>query len=137
MEWETDRIRNGAVERPEAGDYISLTQSEFCPRQITITRRMTITAGIVPYYLSEEGRAGGRVCRRCTAIARYQEQAQIADDVVFIPAAAVQRTMYQGSGTRMVVAAMQGSQMAYDGHCAPMLVPYSVVRGRERVPGQS
>lgn len=50
------------------------------------------------------------------------------------PAAAVQRTMYQGSGTRMVWRPCMGSQMAYDGHYAPMLVPYSVVREPESGP---
>ena len=78
---ETDRIRNGAVERPGAGDYISLTQSEFCPRQNYYNAQDDRTAGIVPYYLSE-GQSGRESVSKVYRYSSVSEQAQIADDVL-------------------------------------------------------
>lgn len=106
------------MERPGAGDYISLTQSEFRPRQNYYNAQDDRTAGIVPYYLSE----GQSVRESVSKVYRYSsvsEQAQIADDVCY-PGGRGTEDNVPGVWYQDGVAAMQGSQMAYDGHYAPM-----------------
>ena len=129
---ETDRIRNGAVERPGAGDYISLTQSEFRPRQNYYNAQDDRTAASVPYYLSE-GQSGRESVSKVYRYSSVSEQAQIADDVCY-PGGRGTEDNVPGVWYQDGVAAMQGSQTAYDGHYAPMLVPYSVVREPESGP---
>lgn len=129
---ETDRIRNGAVEHPGAGDYISLTQSEYRPRQNYYNAQDDRTAGTVPYYLSE-GQNGREAVSKVYRYSSVSEQAWTADDVWY-PGGSSTEDNVPGIWYRDGVAAMQGSQTAYDGRYAPMLVPYSVVREPESGP---
>ena len=129
---ETDRIRNGAVEHPGAGDYISLTQSEYRPRQNYYNAQDDRTAGTVPYYLSE-GQNGREAVSKVYRYSSVSEQARTADDVWY-PGGSSTEDNVPGIWYRDGVTAMQGSQTAYDGRYAPMLVPYSVVREPESGP---
>lgn len=129
---ETDKIRNGAPVRPGAGDYFSLTQSEYRPRQNYYNAQDDRTSGTVPYYLSE-GQNGRGAVSKVYSYSSVSEQAQTADDVWY-PGGSSTEDNVPGISYRDGVAAMQGSQMAYDGRYAPMLVPYSVVREPESGP---
>ena len=100
-----------------------------CPRQNYYNAQDDRTAGIVPYYLSE-GQSGRESVSKVYRYSSVSEQAQIADDVCY-PGGRGTEDNVPGVWYQDGVAAMQGSQMAYDGHYAPMLVPYSVVRGRK------
>lgn len=120
------------MEHPGAGDYISLTQSEYRPRQNYYNAQDDRTAGTVPYYLSE-GQNGREAVSKVYRYSSVSEQARTADDVWY-PGGSSTEDNVPGIWYRDGVAAMQGSQTAYDGRYAPMLVPYSVVREPESGP---
>lgn len=126
-----DRFRNGVPETLAAGDYASLSQSAYRPFLNYYNEADDRTSGTVSYYLS-----GGQSGREAIAsIYRYSsvsEQACVADDVGY-PGGIVTEDNVLGICYRDQISAMQGSQTAYDGRYAPMLVPYSVVGAADNI----
>lgn len=126
-----DRFRNGVPETLGAGDYASLSQSAYRPFLNYYNEADDRTSGTVSYYLS-----GGQSGREAIAsIYRYSsvsEQACVADDVGY-PGGIVTEDNVLGICYRDQISAMQGSQTAYDGRYAPMLVPYSVVGAADNI----
>ncbi|MFR5731833.1 MAG: hypothetical protein ACLUD2_07680 [Clostridium sp.] len=79
----------------------------------------------VSYYLSE-GQDGRKAVSEVYRYSSVSEQACTADNVSY-PGGEMTEDNIQGAWYRDRVPAMQGSQTAYDGRYAPMLVPHSVV----------
>ncbi len=121
---EPDRIQNGPPDHPDAGDYFALTQSKYRPFQNYYNSQDDRTTGVVPYYLSE-GQSGRNLVSAVYRYSSVSEQAQTANDVAY-PGGAKTDDNVPGTFYRDQIPAMQGTQTAYDGCYAPMLVPYSV-----------
>ena len=122
---EIDRIQNGVPVSPAVGDYFALTQSEYRPFKNYYNVQDDRTSGAVPYYLSE-GQAGRNLVSAVYRYSSVSEQSQIVDDVWY-PGGTVTEDNVPGIYYRDQVAAMLGSQTAYDGRYTSALVPYSVL----------
>ncbi len=123
---ELDRFRNGEPENPAEGDYAALTQSVYRPAKNYYNEADDRAAGAVHYYLSE-GQDGREAVSQVYRYSSVSEQAGTADNVWY-PDGNVTEDNAAGTWYRDQVSSMQGSQTAYDGRYAPMLVPYSAVR---------
>ena len=126
---EIDRFRNGEPETLAAGDFASLTQSAYRPFQNYYNEADDRTAVAVSYYLSE-GQDGRKAVSEVYRYSSVSEQACTADNVSY-PGGEMTEDNIPGAWYRDRVPAMQGSQTAYDGRYAPMLVPHSVVMDAE------
>lgn len=122
---EIDRIQNGVPVSLAVGDYFALTQSEYRPFKNYYNVQDDRASGAVPYYLSE-GQAGRNLVSAVYRYSSVSEQSQIVDDVWY-PGGTVTEDNVPGIYYRDQVAAMLGSQTAYDGRYASALVPYSVL----------
>ena len=120
-----DQFRSGIPETLAAGDHASLSQSAYRPLLNYYNEADDRTSGPVSYYLSE-GQSGREAVSSIYRYSSVSEQACVADDVGY-PEGVVTEDNVPGIYYRDQVACMQGSQTAYDGLYAPMLVPYSVI----------
>ena len=120
---DVDFIKNGA-ETAGPGDYYALTQQEWQPCKNNYNIQDDRTTGNVPYYLSQ-GLSGRSPVSNYYRYSSVSEHPGTADAVSF-PGAQVTEDNPTGTRYQDHVATMKGTQTAYDGKYAAMLVPWSI-----------
>lgn len=117
-----DNIRNGVL-TGNAGDYFSLTQSEYKPYKNYYNAEDNRSTGNIPYYLSE-GLTGKDPVSKYYRYSSVSEQSGMSDNVAY--------QELSGNGLTEIkykdhVPSLTGAQTAYNGKYASMLVPWGIL----------